>query len=109
MTPAEVESIQRRSREGDKTLTAAEFRAALDACPLLAKANGSPARHLTDSLLDNYSATFLIKESVRRMLAEVRAGLEGPKPTPMKRLLAERAAICWLTEEVAELLPLVAG
>ena len=97
MSDAEVNAIQNRSRDGDKTLTVGEVRAALDACPSLAQANGSPARHLTDSLLDGYSESLIIKESVRRKVAEVRADLEGPNPTPLESLLAERASICWLT------------
>src|SRR4051794_23829182 len=28
-------------------------------------------------------------------MASVQAELEGPNPTPVERLLAERAAICW--------------
>ncbi len=96
-TDAEIESIIRRSQGGDETLTAEEVRGLLDAVPALARANGSPARHLTDSLLGWYAKNPVIQESVRRKLVEVRRELEGPNPTPLERLLAERAAICWLT------------
>ena len=30
------------------------------------------------------------------MIESVRAELAGPDPTPMERLLAERAALCWM-------------
>ena len=32
-----------------------------------------------------------------RKLARLREELAGPEPTPIERLLAERAAFCWLT------------
>lgn len=35
-------------------------------------------------------------EGIRRKLAEVRSGLEGPNPSVIEKLLAERAALCWL-------------
>jgi len=92
MTEAEVESIMNRSREGDRTLKVAEVRAALDAHPALAQANGSPARHLVDAILDNYADSLVVRESVRRKVTEVCKELAGPNP--LESLLAERAAIC---------------
>jgi hypothetical protein len=68
----------------------------LDAAPSLAKANWSPPRHLTEIILGRYSKDIVIQESVRRQLAELRSELEGLNPTPLERLLAERAALCWL-------------
>jgi hypothetical protein len=96
-TTAEVKAIVDRYRRGDVTLTDAEIGSLLDAFPSMVQANGSPARHLADILLDNYSKSLVIKESVRRTLVEVREELEGPNPSPLESLLAERAAICWLT------------
>jgi hypothetical protein len=37
----------------------------------------------------------LAQEAIGRKLDAVRAELEGPNPTPMERLLAERASLCW--------------
>jgi hypothetical protein len=37
----------------------------------------------------------LVAEAFRQKLDSVRAELEGPNPTPIERLLAERASICW--------------
>ena len=34
-------------------------------------------------------------EAVKRKIDRVRAELEGPNPTPIERLLAERASLCW--------------
>jgi hypothetical protein len=36
------------------------------------------------------------QEAIRRVIESVRAELAGPDPTPMERLLAERAALCWM-------------
>jgi hypothetical protein len=36
-----------------------------------------------------------IAEATELRLAEVRDELAGPDPTPIERLLAERAAVCW--------------
>jgi hypothetical protein len=35
-------------------------------------------------------------------LAEVQRDLEGPAPTPLERLLAERAALCWFVLNLYE-------
>ncbi len=37
-----------------------------------------------------------VKAATPRKLAKLRAELEGPDPGPIERLLAERAAYCWL-------------
>ena len=38
---------------------------------------------------------FLVQEASTKKLAQVREELAGPDPTPIERLLAERAAVCW--------------
>jgi hypothetical protein len=38
----------------------------------------------------------VVREALQRKLAALRAELAGPDPTPIERLLAERAALCWL-------------
>lgn len=38
----------------------------------------------------------LVREAIRRKMESLRAELAGPEPTPIERLLAERAAYCWL-------------
>ena len=38
----------------------------------------------------------VVQEAIHRRLADLRAELAGPDPTPIERLLAERAAYCWL-------------
>jgi hypothetical protein len=57
---------------------------------------GSPAHHLTDTLVEKYSTNPIVQEAVRRKLVAVKSELAGPDPTPLEQLLAERASICWL-------------
>lgn len=62
----------------------------------LVEALGSPAAFLRDSVIGNAAGKDLaVREAMARKLAKVRSELEGPDPTPLERLLAERAALCW--------------
>jgi hypothetical protein len=64
---------------------------------VLADAVGSPAEWLRHNLIAQASEeNLLVQEALRRKLDAVRAELEGPDPTPIERLLAERASLCWL-------------
>jgi hypothetical protein len=57
---------------------------------------GSPAEWLRQSLILQASeGNVLAQEAMRRKIATVRAELEGDSPTPVERLLAERASLCW--------------
>jgi hypothetical protein len=57
---------------------------------------GSPAEWLRQSLISRAGGkNVLLQEAIRRKIAAVQAELEGPNPTPIERLLAERAALCW--------------
>src|SRR5262249_19195308 len=96
-TTPEIKSILDRSDRQDETLTVGEVRSLLDAVPALVEANGSPARHLAERLVQDYSKNLVIQESVRRKLMKIRLELEGPNPSSLESLLAERAAICWMT------------
>src|SRR5262249_1558855 len=60
----------------------------------LADAVGSAAVWLRETLGRQAGGeNLLVREGLRRKMAEVQAELEGPDPTPMERLLAERAAL----------------
>jgi hypothetical protein len=37
-----------------------------------------------------------VQEAIAGQIESVRSELAGPDPTPMERLLAERAALCWM-------------
>jgi hypothetical protein len=57
---------------------------------------GSPAEVLRQYLIDKEAGkNILVEEALRQKLDNIRAELEGPNPTPIERLLAERASICW--------------
>ncbi len=57
---------------------------------------GSPSLWVTQALANNAGGKDLAtKEAIPIKLKEIRQDLEGPNPTPMERLLAERASICW--------------
>jgi hypothetical protein len=62
----------------------------------LREANGSPAellrRHRTENACGK---NVLIKEAMEQELDDLQADLAGPNPTPIEKLLAERASICW--------------
>jgi hypothetical protein len=57
---------------------------------------GSSAEWLRQAVAKRAShGNVLGREAVRRKLDKVRAELEGPNPTPIECLLAERASLCW--------------
>ena len=57
---------------------------------------GSSAEWLRMSIANKASGgNLLAREAIQRKIDRVRAELEGPNPTPIERLLAERASLCW--------------
>jgi hypothetical protein len=57
---------------------------------------GSSAEWLRQAVAGKASGgNLLAKEAVLKRIDQVRAELEGPNPTPIERLLAERASLCW--------------
>jgi hypothetical protein len=57
---------------------------------------GSSAEWLRQAIAGKASGgNLLAKEAVLKRIDQVRAELEGPNPTPIERLLAERASLCW--------------
>jgi hypothetical protein len=58
---------------------------------------GNMARLVQRTLIANGTGQNLTAfEGLERKLAKLREELAGPNPTPIERLLAERAAFCWL-------------
>jgi hypothetical protein len=65
---------------------------------------GDLAARVVGALTDRLAGTHLMRrEAVARKLKQVLADLTGPDPTPGERLLAERAAVCWLATWEADL------
>jgi hypothetical protein len=57
---------------------------------------GSPALWLRQRLIRKaVGKDVLGDEAIGQKLDKVRSELEGPSPTPIERLLAERASLCW--------------
>lgn len=58
---------------------------------------GNLAARATEALLSGFAGRHLFAREVTAVrMAELRAELAGPAPTPVERLLAERAVACWL-------------
>ncbi len=67
------------------------------------RAIGDFARNVEQRILDRCAGdNLLLKEGMVRRLAEMRAELMGPEPSPLERMLAERVVTCWLQVQVAE-------
>lgn len=100
ISPAAPEGTRpgrRRRMFADESPEAAEIRRQIQQVPEAAWFLGSASDDLLDAILRRYYADHPIRaESMRAQVEQVRADLAGPGPTAMERLLAERAAICWL-------------
>jgi hypothetical protein len=94
-----------RIEAGDPSLVG-HVKGVFDASPeeLTREWGGDLAARVVDVLTTLVAGKHLYKrEAVARKLAAVRADLEGPDPSPGVRLLAERAAVCWLAAYEADL------
>lgn len=88
-----------RAREGDKgSRKAIETIVDDPFCgPIMVKAFGDLAGGAELHLVDRMTrGDFAGKAAIPRKMKSLRAELEGPSPGPIERLLAERAAYCWL-------------
>lgn len=89
-------SILRRAQAGDQSALPA-LREMLNANPTALSEFGNPASMARESLLRRAAGeNLLLHALMERRLARVCDELAGPDPTPLERLLAERAALCWL-------------
>jgi hypothetical protein len=92
----EIRELVRRAHEGDAGVLP-RLRRLLDERPEVWRQAGDLARHAEQCLLDVLAGKSLFaREAVGRKLAELKAGLAGPEPTPLERLLVERIALAWL-------------
>jgi hypothetical protein len=58
---------------------------------------GSPAHWLKETIVRKAAGeNVAAREAIARTIEAVAAELAGPDPTPIERLLAERAALCWM-------------
>lgn len=95
---SQVNAILKRANDGDRSVIPAlrTLFTEADRDETVFEAYGSPPKWLIDELVKKAAGTKVsVEEATRRMLEECRLSLEGPSATPIERLLAQRAAICW--------------
>jgi hypothetical protein len=98
-----VDELVSRCEAGD-TSALPELQLLLDREPDVCQAMGDLPNYLIERFLTLMAGKHEArKECVRRRLAQMRVELEGANPTPVERLLAERAVVTWLQLHHAEL------
>jgi hypothetical protein len=94
----ETRELVKRASKGDQTCLP-EIRALLsdgDRGRYYRETYGSSADWLRQTIVNKGAGeNVLVQEAIRQKLDSVRSELEGPNPTPIERLLAERASLCW--------------
>jgi hypothetical protein len=101
----EINDVFRRIDAGDASLMP-HVTAAFDYNPagMIERNGGDLAKRVVEGLTDLLAGPGLFgREAVRRAFLKVRDDLAGPDPTPLERMLAERAAVDWLSLYEAEL------
>lgn len=101
----ELMEVLRRADQGDKSCLPA-LRALLDSGSSraeLIEAYGSPAGWMEGRLIQQSAGKNLaMKEAMTRKLENLRAELSGPSPTPLEKLLVDRAVLCWFVVHTYE-------
>jgi hypothetical protein len=94
----DIGELLKRASKGDESCLS-KVRALLadhDSGPGWLESFGSSAEWLRQSIIRRAANGHLLaQEAIGQKLDAVRAALEGPNPTPMEQLLAERASLCW--------------
>lgn len=92
----ELRRLVARAEGGDQAVLP-ELRQLLDSNPEIWRRYGDLA-HLAEEALITLAAgpNLLLRESLTRKLAELKAELGLERADPLERLLIERAAACWL-------------
>jgi hypothetical protein len=94
----EMEAFLKKAEKGDKSCLPQvhAYLADPDRGPIAIRHCGSSAEWLRQGIARRASGgNLLVMEAIQRNVDQTRAELEGPDPTPIERLLAERAALCW--------------
>jgi hypothetical protein len=102
--PDEERRVLELAAQGDKSCMP-QLRALLDVGGDLAlEIAGNPVWFATDAMVKLCTGENLfLHEAMTRKVTRGRDDLAGPHPSPMERLLAERAALCWLDCSRADL------
>jgi hypothetical protein len=89
-------ALLKRAENGDKA-TLPALRNLVKRPEVLDICGGDLARQVESSVVRRAAGTNLaFQEALFHKLHLLRAELTGPDPTPLERLLAERAAACWV-------------
>ena len=92
----ELREVLERAEQGDRSALP-ELRRLLDANPRAWQAWGDVAALAEAAGIDLAAGPNLVlKESLARKLAALKAELAGPAPSALERLLIERAVVCWM-------------
>jgi hypothetical protein len=106
---AEVRTLLERGRRGDVDALPA-LRRVLDEHPGIWRHVGDLAAHAERSWIRLAAGPDLVmQESLIRKLAELKAELAGPAPTPLERLLVDRVAATWLQVHYCDAAAVQAG
>jgi hypothetical protein len=102
-TADDLEQLLTRARRGDEG-TLPRLRDFLHNPAVVDMLGGDLARQVERSLVWPGAAQDLaFREAVLRKLELLREELAGPNPTPVEKLLVERAVTCWLQVQFADL------
>jgi hypothetical protein len=101
-TPDEYRALLKRAKAGDRAVVPA-LRKLLENPAEVEALGGNLARIAEDALVVALGGDDLaLKMAIGAKLEALRKELLGPSPTPIERLLAERAVACWLHVQEAE-------
>ncbi len=96
LSEGELRELIGRATQGDRTVLPA-LRRLLDARPALWQHCGDIARVAEAAWVDLIAGRdLLVRESLTRSVAALKADLAGPAAPPLERLLAERVACSWM-------------
>jgi hypothetical protein len=94
----EMEAFRKKAAKGDESCLP-QVEALLsdpDLGEMVVDYCGSSGVWLSTSIANKASGgDLLTREAIHRKIDSVQTELEGPNPTPIERLLAERASLCW--------------
>ncbi len=96
MTVPELQQLVQRAEKGDASAVPT-LRRVLDANPQIWREFGDLSQHAQMALVSLAAGSNLhLRECLARKVIDMQQELAGPSPSPLVRLLAERAAACWV-------------
>ena len=101
----ELKALMVSAHEGDASVLP-KIREILDEAPSLARKFMDPAKITERSAVDLYSTgeDLLVRETIPRVLKQMRSELAGEHPTPLESLLVDRVVATWLQVQCYETL-----